>query len=62
MNLTSVVPADLPLDAVCRGSFDAKLDGVVRRLDLGDLAHIDVSRIGPIRSSASYKDRPNYAG
>lgn len=62
MDLTPVVPADLPEEAIRRGSLEVKYDGVVRRVDLADLAALAPARLGLIRTSPSYKDKPNYSG
>ena len=62
MDLTPVVPAELSDVAIRRGSLEVKYDGVVRRLDLSDLAVLSSKRMGLTRTSTSYKDKPNYAG
>lgn len=62
MDLTPVVPAELSDAAIRRGSLEVKYDGVVRRLDLSDLAILSWKRMGLTRTSTSYKDKPNYAG
>lgn len=62
VDLTPVVPAELPEDAIRRGSLEVKYDGDLRRIDVADMGILQTARMEPVRMSKAYKDRPNYAG
>ncbi|WP_164878250.1 TnsA-like heteromeric transposase endonuclease subunit [Microbacterium enclense] len=62
MDLTSVLPAVLPDAAIRRGSLEVRREGVRARVDFADMGLLRPQRLNPVRSSTSYKDKPNYSG